>query len=276
LPAAVRERLVERVQASKLELPLLPRVATEVMRACADDTSDARTLAEMVRSDQAMAGHVLRIANTPAYMPAVRIVSLQQAVSRLGMKTIRDIALLVACQSRVFNVAGFAALMQAWFRHALGTALFAQEVARRRRWNVEEAFLAGLLHDVGRPVLLQALMDLHRDAGLTADRDAVVEATGELHERVGAALISSWGLPDRVAEATGHHHAPPREGAMAQLTMVIGLADDLAHVALGPRTVTEDEVRHHALLPALNLYPDDVEALLAHRARVVESVAAIA
>jgi putative nucleotidyltransferase with HDIG domain len=276
LPSVVRERLVERVQAAKLELPLLPRIATEVMSACNDPWCDARVIAELIRSDQALAGHVLRIANTPMYMAAVRIVSLQQAVSRLGMKAIRDIAILVACETRVFKVEGFADLMRAWFRHSLGTALFAQEIARRRRWNVEEAFLGGLLHDVGRPVILQTLVDLHRDVALRPDRDAVIEATGELHERVGAALIASWGLPDRVWEAAGHHHAPPGEGATAQLTMVIGLADDLAHLTLGPREVTEEQARSHPLLPPLNLYPDDVEALLAHRERVVEGVGAVA
>jgi putative nucleotidyltransferase with HDIG domain len=276
LPSAVRERLVERVKAAKLELPLLPRVASEVMTACADPTCDARTLAELIRSDQALAGHVLRVANSPLYLPAVRIVSLQQAIGRLGMSAIRDIALLVACQTRVFNVAGFGEVMAAWFRHALVAALLAQEIARLRRWSVEEAFLGGLLHDVGRPVILQTLVDLHREAGLRLDRAVVVEATTELHERVGAVLIASWGLHDRLGDAVGRHHDPPHEGPAAPLAMVICLADDLAHLTLGQHGVTEEQVRGHPLLSALNLYPDDLEGLLARREGIVEGIRAIA
>ena len=66
------------------------------------------------------------------------------------MKKIREIALLVACQAKVFRVPGFDQQVRAIFKHCIAAAAFAQEIARMRRWNVEESFLCGLLHDAER------------------------------------------------------------------------------------------------------------------------------
>ena len=76
------------------------------MAATQDDSCDARRLSRMIHRDAALAGHVLKLANSPLYAPTVPIVSLQQAVSRLGMKKIREMALVAACQAKVFRVPG--------------------------------------------------------------------------------------------------------------------------------------------------------------------------
>src|SRR5438132_707575 len=83
-----------------------------------------------------------------------------------------------------------------------------QVIARARRWNVEEGFLCGLLHDVGRPVLLQAMVDLHRELGYPLDRQSAFAAMDEFHCRVGKYLTEEWTLPARVAETILYHHDP--------------------------------------------------------------------
>lgn len=280
LPAPVLEALIARLKGGKLELPVLPEVANQVVTLSNDPNADSRKLAALVQRDQAMAGHLMRMANSPLYAPKVPLVSLDQVVSRMGMKKIREIALVISCQSRVFQVPGFEALVKAHFAHSLAAGAFAQEIARSRRWNVEEAFLCGLLHDVGWPLLLQELVDLHRQCNCPLELPAVEGAISRLHAKVGSDLVGHWSLPARLAETILFHHDPLRSTSAAQTAMMTDLADDLAHLTVplpGPgRDVTEASVRQHAMLVPLNLYPDEMEALLAQREKIKAMVASVA
>lgn len=272
LPPAVRDRLVERISQGKLELPVLPEVASQVVQLSNDPNADTRQLAGIIRRDQAMAGHLMRVANSPLYATATPLVSLDQVVSRMGMKKVREIALVISCQSKVFAVPGHEAEVKSLFRHSLVAAAFAQEIARSRRWNVEEAFLCGLLHDVGKPVLWQELIDLHKAANCAVDDNACRGAIGVLHARVGSELVRHWALPARLGETILHHHDPGKSTTAAQTALMTCLADDIAHLtlplAVAPRTVTEEQVRSHLTLAPLNLYPDELEALLAQRPKI--------
>lgn len=269
-------QLAAAIDTGTLELPLLPAVASQVWSACSREDVDARSLAELIRSDAAMAGHLLRVANSPLCMPRSPIVSLQQAVTMLGIQRIRQIALVIACDTRVFRVPGHDATVRALFRHSLAAGLFAQEVARTRRWNVEEAFLLGLLHDVGRPALLQAVVDLCKRAHVPLDPVAAGAAIEQHHARVGGAMATRWALPERFAEVIRYHHDPASAPHAAQAATVIRLADDLAHLCVGPRAVDEASIREHPALVVLNLYPDELDALLARRESIAQTASSLA
>lgn len=272
LPPAVQKLLGERIAQGKLELPVLPDVASKVVSLCNDPAADSRTLAAVVGRDPAMAGHLMRLANSPLYAPKTPLVSLDQVVSRMGMKKVREIALLIACQSKVFAVPGYEAVVKSHFRHSLAAGMFAQEIARTRRWNVEEAFLCGLLHDVGWPVLLQELVTLHQQVGCALDHAAVEGTIKTLHTHIGAMLVKGWALPARLAETVQFHHDPLKSTTAAQTAIMTDLADDLAHITLpllpSPRAVSDATIREHPMLEPLNLYPDEMEALLGHRERI--------
>ena len=190
---------------------MLPEVTHRVWAAIDRPDGDARTLAGLIRTDAAFAGHLLRIANSPAYASRAPITSLQQAVSRLGFRTLGEIAVIIACKTRAFQVKGHEAEVRDLFRHSLATALLAREVARMRRLDVENAFVAGLLHDVGRPTLIQALVDEHarcdgeRAAPLSADNFETVVTV--LHEEIGAEMRRRLGP---AAEARDERPPPPR------------------------------------------------------------------
>ena len=85
------DQLDRRLARDDLELPLRPRVAAAILPMAADDACDAAALARLVQQDQALAAHVMRIANSSAYRTRVPMVSLQQAIARLGMRSIREI-----------------------------------------------------------------------------------------------------------------------------------------------------------------------------------------
>src|SRR5688572_21842385 len=120
-----------------LKVPMLPQVATDVLQAAGDDKCDAARLSGLIHKDPALAGRVLKIANSPLYMAKSPLVSLQQAVARLGFGTLTEIALAASVESGVFAAPGFEAEIQSLWQEALATAAFAKEIARLRRLNVE-------------------------------------------------------------------------------------------------------------------------------------------
>ena len=269
--ARFRARFLEKISAGSFELPVLPEAASRIIQATADENCDVRKLTEMIQRDASLSGHVLRIANSALYAPTTAIVSLQQAVSRLGMKKIKEIAVLIATQTKVFKVPGYDAQVRAIFKHSIAAAAYAQEIARRRRWNVEDAFLCGLLHDAGKPVLWQLLSDLQRELKLGVEASLVDDVLDSMHAAVGSQLVESWKLPDRLAETIAHHHRPQEATNSMQSAMMIQLADDLAHFAAGPREVTEEQLRAHPMIEPLNVYRDELDTLLAKRQAIASA-----
>jgi len=261
--------LRDRCERGKLELPVLPEVAHNVRMATDKPDVDPRVLADLVRRDAAFAAHVLRIANSPAYAARSPIGSLQQAMTRLGLRAIGEIALVISCKTRAFSVKGHEAEVRALFQHSLAAGLHAREIARLRRRNIDDAFLGGLLHDVGCPTLIQALVDQGDDPALPRlGPDDIGAIVRELHEEVGASIIMAWGLPPRLAESVRHHHHP--ELALdPEAAAVMALADELAHLGVPVQRIEEDAIRTHPAAAALNLYPEDVDALIAKTSDII-------
>jgi HD-like signal output (HDOD) protein len=267
LRASLEEAVGALVASGKVAVPLLPQVAGELLQAAQDRNADAARLSALLHRDPALAGQVLRMANSPLYAPRMPIVSLQQAVARLGMAALSEIALAASVESGVFRVAGWEAELRALWREALGTAAFAKEIARLRRLNVETAFLCGLVHDVGRPVVLQAAVDQAKTLGLRA-ADATIRARlWALLVAHGAAtsrrVVEAWKLPTAVVAAVSHHHAPETAGPHVKDAAITAAARQLARHALGgPDAPAADAVHQLPAVALLTLYRDDVEALL--------------
>lgn len=255
---------------------MLPRVASQVVALVGSPTTDANKLSELIHRDPALAGQVLRIANSPAYMPRMPIVSLQQAVSRLGLNVVSEIAFSASLQSGVFKVPGYETMLNQLWRHALASGAFAKEIARVRRLNVESAFLCGLLHSVGKPALLQLVNDIAKKASIRVGPMALVAVLDDLHAVVGIRIAEQWGLPKPVAASIEHYATYAQAGGFRQEAMITLLADRLATHAIEPaRFGGDDGFRDTPVIADLNLYPDDVAGLLARRERVLELVAAM-
>jgi putative nucleotidyltransferase with HDIG domain len=263
----LRARLLARMKAGALELPLLPRVAMDVLALTSNENADTEELAELLHRDQSMTAHVLRIVNSPLYRTRNPIDSLPQALNRLGFARVREIAMVIACKQRVFRARDFGPEVYRAFRHSLATALFAQEVARSIHVDTEEAFLAGLLHDIGRPVLLQAVADLHAESRLM-DTPAVMAVVAELHTQVGGLLARKWNLPERVCEAIAHHHEPFASPSTA-LPLLVNLADDLSAFANDSK---DDIATTHWTLTHLNVMPEAFAEVLAQRPVLVQTM----
>jgi len=261
----------------RIELPILPAVALEVMAACQQQETDAQKLSAIIHRDQALAANVLRVANSAAYVGQIPCASLTQAVGRLGMQLIAEIAVAVAVKGRAFAGRTCADLFEQLWRHAVITGFFTKEIARMRRRNVESAFLCGLLHDIGKAVLL-ATVGKHFEDG-RVELAAIAHALQEHHATVGSQLARGWRLPPQIVEAIECHHDYDRAKTAQEAAMTVCLADMLAHfVSPTPdvQTVMASALRRHPVLLALNLYADQLDALLVRADKAIALAAGMA
>lgn len=267
--------LVQKLEQGDLELPLLPQVASQVMALTSDPAADASKLSSLIHQDQALAAHVLRIANSPAYMPRSPVVSLQHAVAMLGINLLSEIAFTASLKAGAFQVPGHEEEVKHLWRHSLASGAFAKEVARARRVNVESAFLCGLLHAIGKPVVLRTTSGIAKKQNIPADKPLLRMLMNGYHSRVGCLIAEKWGLPKQVAEAIQYYGDYDHATSFRQECLLTCVADRLATHLLTPDDMPEDTLRDHPVFTELNLYPNDIDQLIACRDKVLAVVNAM-
>ncbi|HMF86256.1 MAG TPA: HDOD domain-containing protein [Nitrospiraceae bacterium] len=272
MPEQIEQALVERIDKSRIDLPVLPQVAGRVMALANDPSGDAARLSALIHQDQALAAHVLRIANSPAYMPRTPIASLQHAVAMLGVNQLSEIAVTVSLKSGAVKIPGYETDIRQLWRHALASGAYAKEIARMRRYNVESAYLCGLLHAVGKPVVLKTVTTIAAEMHIPLEAGAVSSFLDGYHARVGSLIAAEWALPPQVAEAISYYWIYEQAPSHKQEAMMTCLADRLATYLLIPDSFDDSTLRDHTVFADLNLYPNDVDILLGLKEKILNLV----
>jgi HD-like signal output (HDOD) protein len=272
MPEQVERALVERIDKDRIDLPVLPQVAGKVMALTNDPAADAARLSALIHQDQALAAHVLRIANSPAYMPRTPIASLQHAVAMLGVNQLSEIAVAISLKSGTVKIPGHEADVRQLWRHALASGAYAKEIARMRRYNVESAYLCGLLHAVGKPVVLKTVTTIAGEMHISLDSSAIIAFLDGYHSRIGNLIATEWALPPQVADAITYYGIYEQAPSHRQEAMMTCLADRLATYILVPDSFDDTTLREHGVFADLNLYPNDIDALLNLKEKVVNLV----
>lgn len=271
---ALRSFMTDQLGRGYVDLPLLPVVANQVLLLPSNPDTEVSQFSTLIQQDQALAGHIIRIANSPAYAPRTPIVSLQQAITWLGRDLLGGVAFSMSIQRGVFHTTGYEHEVRNLWRHALATGLFGKEIARNIRHNVENAFLCGLLHAIGKPAILNLLSQSPVRTAEPFAWTTVESLFEEFHVTAGSQLATAWHLPDPVQETIRyyqddqyHQSTSPTKGAV-----ITSLAHHLASVMLGDASHDETSLFTLPVVQDLNFYSEDMAALLELRETVKASV----
>ncbi|MCV6625158.1 MAG: HDOD domain-containing protein [Cellvibrionaceae bacterium] len=250
------------IRDNNIEVPLLPEVANKAVTLAQNPDSDANQMAQLITGDQSLAGHVIRIANSAAYSPNASIVSLQQAIARLGMGLISEIAVAASIGTKMFHTPGYEQHIGYIWQHALASALWAKEISRRCRRNVETSFLCALLHSIGRPVTVQTILDLSQQKGLKVDPEEVLKVEENYHQKVAIQVLDTWEMPQLIHEVVQYFYdyksAPNAQGQIANTLAAVAFATHM----LKPEELSRQQLVEIDVLGDLNLYADEIEDLL--------------
>ncbi len=207
--------------------PLLPSSAFQLLELCRKRETTFRDLLRILQSDPFVAGQVLRIARSPVYARGEPVRSLELALTRLGITTLTQIFLQVTVTTRIFRAPGYAGPMEMLREHSVATAHAARAVCRHTPVPDDEAFLCGLLHDVGAAMCLVVLGDLPNDRQ-PAFSEAVELSITEVRTEAAGIVCDAWGLPSDLKQVIVHHHEPFQNGVANPLGCVILVADQVA------------------------------------------------
>ena len=207
------------------DLPSLPAVVMELLNSIEQEDIDIAVLAKKVSHDQALTAKTLRLANSSLYGLQVKVTTIQQAITYLGFQTTRNLITAAAVTGCFTEGACKGFDHKAFWRHSIATAACAKVLARHMRFNQDYAFTAGLLHDIGRLVLVSCFPEryadviAYREAHDCSLLDAERSAMGIDHVDAGLALAEHWNFSDTMRLAIGGHHEPGRPGAGFLATM---------------------------------------------------------
>ena len=162
---------------------------------------------QAIATDPLMASRILAVANSAAYAGGASVSGLHPAVMRLGMKFVQDMVCAESVRLKVFSGPSYRSTLEQSWRLSLGTAIACDALARSTGLEREGAFMLGLLHDIGVPVLISAVSGYAKQNNDQALREDVVEILmSQLHEEVGAYVLRNWGMSDAFVSAARTHH----------------------------------------------------------------------
>lgn len=194
-----------------IELPVFNPVALELLQMLAAPYTDIFDVVRTINEDQALAAQVLRMANSPSYMGRNKCETIKSAAIRLGANQITNLAMAASHASfHVSETPLVNDVMQDLWLHSHSNALGCKSVALHtgQQHLADQAYMAGLLHDIGKLYLLKALERIVRNGelALVLDRRLLQDVFSEMHVEFGCRLMDHWNLPGIYRDIVAHHH----------------------------------------------------------------------
>ena len=207
LRAKLSSMLLERVESGKLVLPAMPSTAARVLEALESGAHQDKT-AHLLENDPVLALEVLRLANSASFAPRARVESISHAITMLGATRLRSL-LVTASARQVFvsrnrNIRDLTATL---WNHSVGVATVARQIAVRCAFQDKEApYMAGLMHDIGKPIVAIHLLDLERSVSRSQqdhwiDPNEWLGIVQDVHRKVGIAVSKHWNLSAEICKA---------------------------------------------------------------------------
>lgn len=226
---------VDRLITTLGDLPSSPAIVSAVIGLTTDLNTDLSELAKVLSADQALTAKVLRLSNSSFYGRLKQVATVNEAIMILGFYTLRSLV-IASSTHRLYQQRDPTHFLPVLWEHSLATAVAARLLGRRLRHpQMEEAFICGLLHDIGKLVMTQKLTveyALIRKAACKEHDWCSLEKDrlGFTHVDIGVALLEKWNFPRSLVEAVALHHTEPEPAPdrLPTLHQLLWLADPIA------------------------------------------------
>ncbi len=212
----------------------LPNIFCEINEVVNDPYSSFADVANVISNDISLSARLLKIVNSSFYGFPSNIESIPHAVFVIGTKQLRELALATLILSNFKGIPDELVNMSSFWRHSVAVGIAARAIAiQMRQTNVEFYYLAGILHDVGRLIILENVPEQAKEIfSVYRNREELLcnaekEVLGFGHGEVGSAVLETWNLPSELREIIAHHHDPTQSSNYKVECGIIHFADTL-------------------------------------------------
>jgi putative nucleotidyltransferase with HDIG domain len=236
MTVATRNEFIDQIET----LPPLPAITQQILAVTESPASSAEEVAKVLCQDQAIAAKVLRVANSPFYGVSRKITQVSRAVVILGTSAVSNLVLGLCARATMSQPATrqFPEHAALW-RHSMAVAAVCEMIARRVGYKPpEEAFVAGLLHDLGQLAMSTFQPELFSELSCTPRSEArYLQLEGEYfgidHSEAGYRILTHWGLPESLCQIVRRHHHWDLDGnaGSEQLFAMLTLGNMFSHLA---------------------------------------------
>jgi putative nucleotidyltransferase with HDIG domain len=217
---------------SEIQLPALPAVAMEVVDLIDNPRTSASKLGKVISTDQALTAKVLRIANSPFYGFPRKIATIDFAIIVLGFDAVKEVVISLSLMSALQRRSDEYFDTTKFWDHSITCGVAARRLARDLGYRVSgEAFVGGLLHDIGMPIFhryfnqdFREAVRIHRETGISF-YEAEKSVIGVTHQEIGGWLAERWNLPPQLTDVIINHHRPNQADVNKELVALIHLSD---------------------------------------------------
>ena len=254
------------------DLPPLPDLVTRALDLLNDPGIDIKEVEAVIEKDQSLVSKLIRVSNSALYGGMNRVESLHQALTRLGTKTVKSLILAASMQSYFLKAnAGMMAWAQSLWQHAAESGMAARRIALACDYDdPEQAFVGGVLHDIGKLVILMAGDDAYQQIQKIKRREAITEREAEMrvvgtdHAAIGVQLMQKWKMPLSAGRCVQYHHRVDDAKQDKPLAAIVAYADHLSHLygaQLQPVSA-ESQAMIDRISQDLGLSPESVDTLI--------------
>jgi len=224
------KKIIQKFKNGQVELPILPTIVQQVRDTINAPGANATTIAKVLEIDAVISVRILSVANSVAFRGVEKILTIRQAVPRLGTKETESIVLAIVSKNLYdTDIEQMKDLMERMWTHSLASAFCSKEIARNLNINdLERYFTLGLIHDIGKVPLLQAITKLQLDSDPSLkdlDMPTILGILNDAHARLGSALLKGWNFDDEFVRVVNLHHNPNLSEHTEKSLLIINLAN---------------------------------------------------
>jgi len=223
------EDLIYKLKNDKLDFSTMPQLGYKIIELLKDDNTPLKKVNELIEKDPGIFSRILKSANSAVYAAGKPVYSPKDAIMRIGIKRTINYVLLIS-SARLFSHPDptYSTMLKSVLEHSICTAICAREISSEVNYpNPDNLFAFGLLHDIGKVLLLRILNQLSKQRDLS-DPEILNNVMTQLHTKFGASLMKKWNFPADFHEAVLCHHEKPNISKHAKPTVITALANTIA------------------------------------------------
>jgi len=224
------QEIINKYKKDEIELPVLSSVVTEIQEAMNNPTTTVDQLAKIIERDAVISVRLISIANSVIYRGTSKVMTVKDAIPRVGVKETHSIVTTISNKS-IYETKEkqFKSLMESLWLHSLASGYLAKAISRELRFGeVEKFYFMGLVHDIGKVLLLKAFSDMYAKNS-SLDIGEIMAAIHEAHSSFGGAILRKWGYSETLIRVPLLHEGPDFRPDTDREILTINLASTIAN-----------------------------------------------